>query len=203
MDALPPDIAKKLLNRDFANLVKRVQAGGKISRTERAMLQSMASGAGGDGPAYVRNFVELAVALKVSRQTINCWKKFDDAPKPEANGLHDVAKWREFMRARGLKGGEETPDVQQALKARKLLAEVEERELRLAVRRGDFVAVEQVKKEWIAQISRARALLEARLLDEMPPVLSGKDAHGIREELERFVVEFYELLHGATDAPRK
>jgi hypothetical protein len=182
MDALPPDIAKKLLNRDFANLVKRVQAGGKISRTERAMLQSMASGAGGDGPAYVRNFVELAVALKVSRQTINCWKKFDDAPKPEANGLHDVAKWREFMRARGLKGGEETPDVQQALKARKLLAEVEERELRLAVRRGDFVAVEQVKKEWIAQISRARALLEARLLDEMPPVLSGKDAHGIREE---------------------
>jgi hypothetical protein len=203
MDALPPDIAKKLLNRDFANLVKRVQAGGKISRTERAMLQSMASGAGGDGPAYVRNFVELAVALKVSRQTINGWKKFDDAPKPEANGLHDVAKWREFMRARGLKGGEETPDVQQALKARKLLAEVEERELRLAVRRGDFVAVEQVKKEWIAQISRARALLEARLLDEMPPVLSGKDAHGIREELERFVVEFYELLHGATDAPRK
>jgi hypothetical protein len=203
MDAIPPDIAKKLLNRDFANLVKRVQAGGKINRTERAMLQSMASGAGGDGPAYVRNFVELAVALKVSRQTINGWKKFDDAPKPEANGLHDVAKWREFMRARGLKGGEETPDVQQALKARKLLAEVEERELRLAVRRGDFVAVEQVKKEWIAQISRARALLEARLLDEMPPVLSGKDAHGIREELERFVIEFYELLHGATDAARK
>jgi hypothetical protein len=203
MDAIPPDIAKKLLNRDFANLVKRVQAGGKINRTERAMLQSMASGAGGDGPAYVRNFVELAVALKVSRQTINGWKKFEDAPKPEANGLHDVAKWREFMRARGLKGGEETPDVQQALKARKLLAEVEERELRLAVRRGDFVAVEQVKKEWIAQISRARALLEARLLDEMPPVLSGKDAHGIREELERFVIEFYELLHGATDAARK
>ena len=41
MDSIPSDIAKKLLNRDFANLVKRVQAGGKISRTERAMLQSM------------------------------------------------------------------------------------------------------------------------------------------------------------------
>ena len=26
MDAIPPDVAKKLLNRDFANLVKRVQA---------------------------------------------------------------------------------------------------------------------------------------------------------------------------------
>ena len=35
MDSSPRDVAKKLLNRDFANLVKRVQAGGKISRTER------------------------------------------------------------------------------------------------------------------------------------------------------------------------
>ena len=41
MDSIPPDVAKKLLNRDFANLVKRVQAGGKISRMERAMLQAM------------------------------------------------------------------------------------------------------------------------------------------------------------------
>ena len=36
------------------------------------------------------------------------------------------------MRQRGLKGGEKTPDIQQALKARKLPAEVEERELRMA-----------------------------------------------------------------------
>ena len=43
MDSIPPDLAKKLLNRDFANLVKRVQAGGKISRTERAMLQAIAA----------------------------------------------------------------------------------------------------------------------------------------------------------------
>ena len=195
MDAIPPDVAKKLLNRDFANLVKRVQAGGKISRMERSMLQSMAAGAGGDGPAYVRNFVELATALKVTRQTINGWKKFEDAPKPAANGLHDVGQWREFMRQRGLKGGEEMPDVQQALKARKLLAEVEERELRLSVKRGEFIPVEQVKKEWTGLVGRARALLEARLLNELPPVLSGKDAHGIREEMERFIQDFYEVLH--------
>jgi len=201
MDAIPPDLAKKLLNRDFANLVKRVQAGSKISRTERAMLQSMAAGAGGDGPAFVRNFVELAVALKVARQTITGWKKFEDAPKPAANGLHDVGQWREFMRQRGLKGGEETPDIQQALKARKLLAEVEERELRLAVKRGEFIAVEQVRHEWTTLVGRARSLMENRLLNEYPPVLSGKDAHGIREELERFIIEFCEVLHGGTEPP--
>ena len=28
MDSIPPDVAKKLLNRDFANLVKSGQVGG-------------------------------------------------------------------------------------------------------------------------------------------------------------------------------
>ena len=63
MDAIPPDIAKKLLNRDFANLVKRVQAGGKISRTERAMLQSMAADAGGDGPTPASSHFRTTSAL--------------------------------------------------------------------------------------------------------------------------------------------
>ena len=34
--------------------------------------------------------------------------------------------------------------------ARKLLAEVEERELRIAVKRGEYVPIHQVKSEWIA-----------------------------------------------------
>jgi hypothetical protein len=203
MDSIHADVATRLLNRDFANLVKRVQSGGKISRAERAMLQSMASGAVIDGPAFVRNFVELAAALNVTRQAVNSWKKLEGAPEPASNGLHDVAKWREFMRQRGLKGGEEVSDIQQSLKARKLLAEVEERELRLSVRRGEFVVVEQVKKEWTGLVGRARSLLEARLLNELPPVLSGKDAHGIREELERFILEFYEVLHGGGDAEER
>ena len=195
MDSIPPDVAKKLLNRDFANLVKRVQAGGKISRTERAMLQSMAAGAGGDGPAFVRNFVELATALKVTRQTINGWKKFEDAPKPASNGLHDVAQWREFMRQRGLKGGEETPDVQQALKARKLLAEVEERELRLAVKRGEFIPVEQVRADWTNLVGQATALLRRKFENELPPILSGLDATGIQEECRKAIDEVLSVLH--------
>lgn len=199
MDAIPPDVAKKLLNRDFANLVKRVQAGGKISRTERAMLQSMAAGAGGDGPAFVRNFVELAVALKVTRQTINGWKKLEDAPKATSSGLHEVAQWREFMRQRGLKGGEETPDVQQALKARKLLAEVEERELRLAVKRGDFIPVEQVRAEWTRRASRVTALLRNLFENTLPPVLCGLDAVGIQTECRKAIDELLQTLSEADE----
>lgn len=195
MDAIPPDVAKKLLNRDFANLVKRVQSGGKISRAERSMLQSMAAGAGSEGPAFVRNFVELAATLKVTRQTINGWRKLADAPKAEANGLHAVAKWREFIRERGLKGGEETPDVQQALKARKLLAEVEERELRLAVKRGEFIALEQVRVEWTNLVGQATALLRRKFENELPPILSGLDATGIQEECRKAIDEVLSMLH--------
>jgi hypothetical protein len=196
MDSIPPDVAKRLLNRDFANLIKRVQSGGKISRAERAMLQTMASDSSSDAPPFSKDYAELAIVLGVSRQAVNSWKKFEDAPQPRTNGLHDVQAWREFMARRGLKGGDIGPtDEQSRLKARKLLAEVEEREFRLSVRRGEFVAVEQVRREWTILVGRARALLEARLLNELPPVLSGKDAHGIREELEKLVIEFYETLH--------
>ena len=195
MDAIPPDVAKRLLNRDFANLVKRVQAGGKISRAERAMLQSMAVGAGAEGPAFVRNYVELAGALKVSRQAIHSWKKFDDAPKAGSNGLHDVGDWREFMRQRGLKGGEEQPDVQQALKARKLLAEVEEREMRLAVKRGEFIAVEVVRATWTNLVGQATALLRRKFENELPPILSGLDATGIQEECRKAIDEVLAVLH--------
>ena len=196
MDSIPADVAKRLLNRDFANLIKRVQSGGKISRAERAMLQTMASGSASDSQPFAKDYAELAIVLGVSRQSVNSWKKFEDAPQPRNNGLHDVQAWREFMGRRGLKGDDIGPtDEQSRLKARKLLAEVEEREVRLAVRRGEFVSVEQVKREWTTAVGRARALLEARLLNEYPPILSGKDAHGIREDMEKLVAEFYQTLH--------
>lgn len=196
MDSLPPDIARRLLNRDLSNLIRRVQGGGKLSRQERAMLQSMASGTeAASAPAIAENFVELATILGVTRQAIHSWKRMKGAPEPAANGLHDVAAWREFMRANGLKGGEPVTDVETSLKARKLLAEVEERELRLAVRRGELIEVDQVRGEWTRQVGRARALMEARLLNELPPVLCGRDAVGIRAEMERFVGEFCGVMH--------
>ena len=105
MDPVTPDVAKKLLSRDFANLIARVQKGGKLTRAERAMLQSMATGTGA-APSTAASYVELAAILGISRQSVNAWKKRKDAPKPAANGLHDVAAWREFMRRNDLKGGE-------------------------------------------------------------------------------------------------
>lgn len=198
MESVSPDIAKKLLTRDFANLVSRVQKGGKLTRVERAMLQSMATGTGAS-PASASSYVELASLLGVSRQSIHTWKKRKDAPRPASNGLHDVAAWREFMARHGLKGGEsapqEPPDIESSLKARKLLAEVEERELRLGIRRGDYVAVEDVRLMWTELVAQATAMLRKKFEQELPPILSGLDATGIQEEARRAIDEVLGLLH--------
>ena len=200
MEQVPPDIARKLLSRDFANLVGRVQKGGKLTRAERAMLQSMASGAGAS-PATAASYVELAAVLGVTRQTLHAWKKRKDSPKPASNGLHEVAAWREFMRRHDLKGGEpgtvEAADAESALKARKLLAEVEERELRLGIRRGDYVAVAEVRQTWTELVAQAAAMLRKKFEQELPPILSGLDATGIQEEARRAIDEVLGILHEA------
>jgi hypothetical protein len=198
MEPVSPDIAKKLLSRDFANLVGRVQKGGKLSRAERAMLQSMATGTGA-APTTTTHYVELAAILGVTRQSINTWKKRKDAPKPASNGLHDVAAWREFMRRNELKGGEpltqDATDIETSLKARKLLAEVEERELRLGIKRGDFVAVEEVRQAWTELVAQATSMLRKKFEQELPPILSGLDATGIQKEARAAIDEVLTILH--------
>ena len=198
MDAVSPDIAKKLLSRDFANLIGRVQKGGKLTRTERAMLQSMATGSG-SSPSTASSYVELAAVLGVTRQSINTWKKRKDSPKPASNGLHDVSQWKEFMRRNELKGGEpitqDGADIETSLKARKLLAEVEERELRVGIKRGDYVEVEEVRQTWTEFVAQAKAMLRKKFEQELPPILSGLDATGIQEESRRAIDEVLSILH--------
>lgn len=192
---LPPDIARKLLNKDLANLVKRVQHGGKLSRNERSMLQNLATASGENaGPTHVPNMVELATVLGVSRQSLNQWKKRKDAPKPAANGLHEVAQWREFMKRHDLKGSTAV-DEETALRARKLLAEVEERELKVAVRKGQYVSIEEVRLEWTSLVGKATALLRNKFENELPPILSGLDATAIQEECRKAIDEVLSTLH--------
>lgn len=194
MDTIPPDLAKKLLNRDFANLVKRVQNGDKLSRSERAMLQSMAASSG-SAPTVAENFVELANLLGVSRRALQNWRKRKDAPRPTANGFHDLAAWREFMQRHGLESEGGATDEETALRARKLLAEVEERELRLAVKKREYVPLEEVRAVWTEQVARAKELLRHKFEMELPPVLSGLDATAIQAECGKALDEVFTLLN--------
>ena len=92
-------------------------------------------------------------------------------------------------------------DEEASLKARKLLAEVEERELRLAVKKELYVPLDLVKQEWTTRVGRAVALLRNKFEAELPPILSGLDAVGIQEECRRAIDEVMAILHAGEDEP--
>lgn len=193
---IAPDLARKLLQKDFANLVQRIQRGGKLSRTERSALQNMAGGANeASGPAFARSYAELADVLGVTRQALANWRKMKDAPPSPTSGLHTVADWREFMRKHDLKGGHPNTDEETALRARKLLAEVEDRELKVAIRKGLYVPLETVRHEWTLRAARATNLLRNKFESELPPILSGLDATGIQAECRRAIDEVLSALN--------
>ena len=94
--ALPPDLARKLLHKDLANLVKRVHEGKKLTRAERAMLQNLAGMSSPEsGPTHASNYVELAEILGVTRQTLG--------PLAEAEGRPETGRQR-IARGGGVAG---------------------------------------------------------------------------------------------------
>lgn len=191
---LSADIAGRILDADFQNIVKKVAAGKPLTVAERARIESRAAGSV-ETMAYTKTLVELAAVLGVSRRTLSTWQKIDGAPKALSNGLWPVADWREFVRMRGLNAGRVPVGNEEALKARKLLAEVEERELRIAVKKGEYVPLTKVREEWIGLVAQASSILRAKFENELPPVLSGLDATGIQRECRRAIDEVLRCLH--------
>jgi hypothetical protein len=190
------DLAGKILDADFQNIVRKVAAGKPLTVAERARVESRAAGST-DNTAYAKNLVELAAILGVTRRTLNNWQKIEGAPKALSNGMWPVADWREFIRLRGLKAGKVPIHNEEALKARKLLAEVEERELRIQIKKGEYVRLDQVRAEWIGLAAQATAILRSKFENELPPILSGLDATGIQAECRKAIDEVLRVLHEA------
>lgn len=191
---LAPEVAEKILDADFQNVVRKVAAGKPLTVAERSRIEARAAGSV-ETLAYAKTLVELAAVLGVTRRTLNAWQKMDGSPKPLSNGMWPVADWREFVRVRGLKTGTTPVGNEEALKARKLLAEVEERELRIAVKKGEYVPLHQVRTEWIGLVAQATSILRAKFESELPPVLSGLDATGIQRECRKAIDEVLRVLH--------
>lgn len=194
-DQFPAEAYSKILDVDLRNILKKAASGKPLSPAEHARVVAKAAGCN-DSATVAKTVVELATLLGTNRRQIARWQKMKGAPAANPNGSHDVVAWREFVREHGLKAGKVASEVDfAALKARKTLAEIEEREIRVAIKKGDYVAMSLVRREWMTQVGKARALFDARFLNELPPILVGKDAVAVREELERALLEIYETLH--------
>jgi hypothetical protein len=195
MNDLPSQVARKTLQRDLTNLAQRVQGGGTLSRAERCLLQRMATAQAEveAGPAFASSFVELAAILGVTRRSLQRWRARGDAPKPGSDGLHEVGAWREFMRQARLAGhcGEE----EAALRLRRLQAQTEEREMRLAELRAAHVSVANVRAEWERLTARATRVLRHKFEVELPPLLVGRSAAEIQTLNMRAIDEALDTLH--------
>lgn len=143
-------------------------------------------------PSYTTSYTELAKFLGVSRQSLNRWTKLDGAPKPKADGRHSISDWKSFMKTNDLSG--KSHDLND-LKARDLLAKIEEREFKNAVKRGEYVSIEEVRLSWASCTAKALQMLEKALLDELPPILAGLEPIEIRNKNEQQLNEVRRLLH--------
>ncbi|XHR27637.1 MAG: hypothetical protein ACFUZC_17055 [Chthoniobacteraceae bacterium] len=190
--SITPEMASRVLEANWKNLVKKVAAGRTLSGTELALLKSRAASSQ-TTVAFAKDVTDLARILGVTRQTVYAWIKRKGAPEALPDGTFDIVAWRQFIQAKGFKGAA-APDPE-ALKARKLLAEIEDRELKVALKRGDYVLLSEVRCDWLTQVGKAIALLRAKFENELPPILSGQDAQSIREECALAIDEVCKVLH--------
>lgn len=146
-----------------------------------------------DSLTFEPTLVSLAKRLGVTRQTIDRWKKIEGAPKPRSDGRHCVEQWRKFMSTKDLSG--KSHDLE-SLRARDLLAKCEEREFKNAIKRGEYVSLEEVRLVWGECCAQVIQLLEKSLMDEQPPILAGMDNPiDIRQNNERVLNEVRRILH--------
>ena len=138
---------------------------------------------------------ELARLVGRHVRTLQRQAKNPDAPQPDKAGRHSIRAWAEYLAANGKDG--RSPDAPElvALKLRKLLAEVEQREHRLAALRGEFISIDQVREAWVGLVAQATSILRAKFENELPPILSGLDATGIQRECAKAVDEVLRCLH--------
>jgi hypothetical protein len=98
---LKPEDAEKVLVKNLANVIRKANTGKPLTAAERALIEQAAAGGTlqDTGSAFAKTYDELAQRFAVTRKTLqNASNRFpDDAPKPRADGRHDVAAWSQFL----------------------------------------------------------------------------------------------------------
>ena len=98
------------------------------------------------------------------------------------------------MKRNNLHGEQAEADEETRLRARKLLAEVEEKELRLAIKKREYVSYDEVREVWNRNATKAKDMLRNKFEMELPPILSGLDATAIQEECQKAIDEVLTIM---------
>lgn len=131
-----------------------------------------------------------------SERTLQRHQKKENAPKRLPSGEHDVKAWRKFLADHSRDGLPDTEEFR-TLKNRKLLAEIEDREHRIAELRRQFVRKDAVVERWNFHAQRSMAVL-LEMIDSFSDEIVGCDAIEIRKRAENFVDRFTARMRAGT-----
>jgi hypothetical protein len=115
-------------------------------------------------------------------------QKKESSPRRLPDGSHDVDAWRAYLADNTRDRLPDNPETRQ-LKLRKLAAEVEDREHRVAELRKQFVRRSAVDERWQFHTQRCAAVLN-EMCDDFAIQIVGLSAVEIRQHAERFVDHF-------------
>ena len=188
---LDADNAKKVLQADLKNLLLRVQAGKPLSASQRQMIASLATGGDATAPLKAKSISELARILGVHRHTAGKLLKRTDCPvKQQANGEIDVTPFRIWAESNTLLKPNQSQEVDSKtqLESRRLELQNALLELDLEIKRGDFIAVAEVKRDAASVGFRIKTQLLG-LPDALAQSLIGLDAVLIAQKLRDAITD--------------
>jgi hypothetical protein len=123
-------------------------------------------------------------------------QKKESSPRRLPSGEHDVKAWRKFLADHSRDRLPDCPETR-ALRLRKLFAEVEDREHKVAELRKQFVRRSAVDERWQFHTQRCAAVL-AEMADKFAVEIVGLDAVEIKKASEIFVDAFTARMRSGT-----
>ena len=148
-----------------------------------------------DVASHATTLEDLAQRVGRCVRTIQRARKRSDAPQC-APGNYDVAAWQRYFAEHGRDRLPDNPETR-ALKLRKLAAEVEDKEHRIAELRRQFVRRSAVDERWQFHRERCVAVLN-EMLDKFSVEIVGLSAVEIRKAAEHFVDAFTGRMRSGT-----
>jgi hypothetical protein len=180
--AIDKDAARKILDADFKNILKKVKRGQPLTETERRLVKERQTEAG-EGPRVVDSLKQAAAVTGKPSAVLRAMKRAG-CPAFLPGSRVDVALLRELWdewEAKLKEGAVEGGGLDEAIKAEKL------RKLKLenAALDGTYIDRARLAERLHELCARANAILQTRLIVELPPLVAGLDAAAIRAECEK------------------
>jgi len=161
-----------------------------MARRKRSPLSKLAAA------LWVSSDQRLSKIFGHHRMSFSRWRKeHDDAPRPRDNGDHSVEAWRKWFAAHPEIQSDEPPSAQKlALQIETLREQLDRIRFDNQVRKGKFMLTDHITRMLSELSTLLNSTLRTKLEDELPPILAGMPAAGIRIEMKKVHDEICRMM---------